>query len=134
MGGVPAACQSCINITIKYLRCYEVQPSLWQVPTFSERDGIRASLLEPKKSQFAVCDTTPVLSVKKKIILSIKDKIQPSIRRTIIKGTLVWGTLIFSYIHRLGSFFGVQNFESHYFGGMKICGYFLGVTTKLDYI
>ena len=25
-----------------------------------------------------------------------------------------WGTLIFSYIRRLGSFFGVQNFEFHY--------------------
>ena len=37
------------------------------------------------------------------------------------------GTLIFSYIHRLGSFFGVQNFESHYFSGfsekMNIFGY-----------
>ena len=39
-----------------------------------------------------------------------------------------WGTLIFSYIHRLGPFFGVQNFELQYFfelsdkfiGGMKI--------------
>ena len=27
------------------------------------------------------------------------------------------GTLIFSYIHRLGSFFGVQNFEIQYFLG-----------------
>ena len=25
----------------------------------------------------------------------------------------------FSYIHRLGSFFGVQNFESHYFLGFS---------------
>ena len=30
------------------------------------------------------------------------------------------GTLIFSYIHRLGSFLGVQNFE------FKYCGYFWG--------
>ena len=28
-------------------------------------------------------------------------------------------TLIFLYIHRLGSFFGVQNFESHYFWGFS---------------
>ena len=27
------------------------------------------------------------------------------------------GTPIFSYIRRLGSFFGVQNFEFQYFGG-----------------
>ena len=54
------------------------------------------------------------------------------------------GTLIFSYIRRLGSFFGVQNFEFQYFWGgfrknnifwgMKISGYFWGVITKLDYI
>ena len=69
-----------------------------------------------RSSQFAVCDTTSKLSANKKIILSIIDKIQPSIRRTIIKGTLVWG---FSYIHRLGSFFGVQNFESHYLLGFS---------------
>ena len=47
-----------------------------------------------------------------------------------------WGdTLIFSYIHRLGGIFGVQNFEFRYilgfsekrvFWGMKICEYFLG--------
>ena len=85
---------------------------MWQVPTSSGRSGIQASLLE----QFAVCDTTSKLSVNKKIILSIIDKIQPSIRRTIIKGTLVWG---FSYVHRLGSFFGVQNFESHYLLGFS---------------
>ena len=29
------------------------------------------------------------------------------------------GTLIFSYIRRLGSFFGVQNLELHYFGGFS---------------
>ena len=29
------------------------------------------------------------------------------------------GTLIFSYIRRLGSFFGVQNFEFHYFWGFS---------------
>ena len=54
------------------------------------------------------------------------------------------GTQIFSYIRRLGPFFGVQNFEFRYFfgvfrninifWGMKICGYFFGVNTKLDYI
>ena len=53
-------------------------------------------------------------------------------------------TLIFSYIRRLGSFFGVQNFESHYFWGFSSWGikilwrfFFLGgggVITKLDYI
>ena len=54
------------------------------------------------------------------------------------------GTLIFSYIRSLGSFFGVQHFESHYFfqfsekckkiSGMKILWIFFGVITKLDYI
>ena len=55
---------------------------------------------------------------------------------------------IFSYIHRLGSFLGVQNFEFHFFGGgggagfrkmnifglLRFCVYFLGVITKLGYI
>ena len=50
---------------------------------------------------------------------------------------------MFSYIRRLGSFLGVQNFEFQYFwvsrkmnifGGMKILLIFLGVITKLDYI
>ena len=50
------------------------------------------------------------------------------------------GTLIFLYIHRLGSFFLVQNFEFQYFWGFsekkKIWGggYFFWVITKLDYI
>ena len=62
------------------------------------------------------------------------------------------GTLIFSYIRRLGSFLGVQNFEFQYFfgggfqkneyflGGMKILWIFFfffwggGVITNLDYI
>ena len=44
------------------------------------------------------------------------------------------GTLIFSYIRRLGSFFGVQNFEFLYFLGFSVCGHFFGVITKLDYI
>ena len=48
-----------------------------------------------------------------------------------------------SYIRRLGSFFGVQNFEFHYFsgfseinifGGMKILWIFFGGYHKLDYI
>ena len=54
---------------------------------------------------------------------TIIDKIQPSVSRTKIKGTLVFnegggggrGTLIFSNKPRLGLFFWVQNFESHYF-------------------
>ena len=29
------------------------------------------------------------------------------------------GTLIYSYIRRLGSFFGVQNFEFKFFGGFS---------------
>ena len=50
------------------------------------------------------------------------------------------GTLIFSYIRRLGSFLGVQNFEFQYFGGfrkinifwgMKILWIFLGVHHKI---
>ena len=36
------------------------------------------------------------------------------------------GTLIFSYIHRVGSFLGVQNFEYHYFWGFQKNEYFLG--------
>ena len=55
------------------------------------------------------------------------------------------GTLIFSYIRRLGPFFGVQNFEFQYFwvfsyniysvggGGMKSSvSIYFGVITKLD--
>ena len=34
-------------------------------------------------------------------------------------------TLIFSYIHRLGSFFGVQKFEFQYFWGFSDSEYFL---------
>ena len=61
------------------------------------------------------------------------------------------GTLIFSYIRRLGPFFFVQNFELQYFlwgggvrkmnifGGMKILRIFFlggggGVITEFDYI
>ena len=55
------------------------------------------------------------------------------------------GTLIFSYIHRLWSFFGVPNFEFQSFGGgggskneffwgLKILWIFFWVITKLDYI
>ena len=51
------------------------------------------------------------------------------------------GTLIFSYIRRLGSFFWVQNFEFQFFGGFqkkkiffgvwRFCGYLFWVITKL---
>ena len=54
------------------------------------------------------------------------------------------GTLIFSYIRGLGSFFWVQNCEFQYFWGfsekinifwgMTILWIFLGVIAKLDYI
>ena len=44
------------------------------------------------------------------------------------------GTLIFSYIHRLRSFFGVQNFESQYFLGFSDSGYFLGYRDFVDII
>ena len=53
------------------------------------------------------------------------------------------GSLIFSYTRRLGSFLGVQNFESQYFWVFQKNKYFLGyddfvdifwVITKLDYI
>ena len=37
------------------------------------------------------------------------------------------GTLIFSYIRRLGSFFGVQNLEFQYFLGFSEKLIFLGV-------
>ena len=53
------------------------------------------------------------------------------------------GTLVFSYIRRLGSFFGfkILNFiifgvfrKMSIFGGMKILWIFVGVIAKLDYI
>ena len=54
------------------------------------------------------------------------------------------GTLIFSYIRRLGSFFGVNHFrfqnflgfseKSIFLGGMKTGAYFSGVITKLNNI
>ena len=37
------------------------------------------------------------------------------------------GTLIFSYICRRGSFFGVQNFEVHFLGGFQKNEYFWGM-------
>ena len=37
------------------------------------------------------------------------------------------GTLIFSYIRRLGPFFGVQNFEFRYFMGFSEKNIFFGV-------
>ena len=51
------------------------------------------------------------------------------------------GTLILSYICKLGPFFGDQNFEFHFFwvfrkinifGGIKILWIFIGVITNLD--
>ena len=42
------------------------------------------------------------------------------------------GTLIFSYIRRLGSFFGVQNFEFQYFWGFQKNEYFLGHEDLVD--
>ena len=39
----------------------------------------------------------------------------------------VRSTMIFSYIRRLGLFFGVQNFEIHYFLGLSKNEYFLGM-------
>ena len=46
------------------------------------------------------------------------------------------GTLIFSYIGRLGSFFwgggGGQNFEFQYFGGFQKDEYFLGYEDFVD--
>ena len=42
------------------------------------------------------------------------------------------GTLIFSYIRRLGSFFGVQNFEYQYFWGFSDSEYFLGYGNFVD--
>ena len=53
------------------------------------------------------------------------------------------GTLIFSYIHMIGSFFGFKILNFNIFGvfrkinifwGMKILWKFLGVITKMDYI
>ena len=42
------------------------------------------------------------------------------------------GTLIFSYIRRLGSFFGVQNFEFQYFWGFQKNKYFFGYEDFVD--
>ena len=39
------------------------------------------------------------------------------------------GTLIFSYMHRLGSFLGVQDFEFQYFWGFQKIEYFWGMKT-----
>ena len=63
--------------------------------------------------------------------------------QTVAPGGWGGGTLIFSYICRLGSFFGVQNFEFQYFWGfsgkliflgMKILWILFWVITKFDYI
>ena len=42
------------------------------------------------------------------------------------------GTLIFSYIRRLGSFFGVQNFECQYFLGVSKNKYFFRYEDFVD--
>ena len=42
------------------------------------------------------------------------------------------GTLKISYIHRLGSFFGVQNFNFQYFLGFSENEYFLGYEDFAD--
>ena len=42
------------------------------------------------------------------------------------------GTLIFSYIRRLGSFWGIQNFEFHYFWGFQKNEYFGGYEDFVD--
>ena len=42
------------------------------------------------------------------------------------------GTLIFSYISRLGSFFGAQNFEFQFLGGFQKNEYFFGYEDFVD--
>ena len=42
------------------------------------------------------------------------------------------GILIFSYIRRLGPFFGVQNFEFQYFWGFQKNDYFWGYEDFVD--
>ena len=42
------------------------------------------------------------------------------------------GTLIFSYMRRLGSFFGVQNFRFNIFGGFRKNEYFWGYEAFKD--
>ena len=83
-----------------------------------------------------------IIAICKQENHTITVKIQPSVSRTEIEETLVvfneggvgGGTLIFSYIHRLGSFFGFKilnltifgGFQKKYFfGGMKILWIFL---------
>ena len=49
------------------------------------------------------------------------------------RGVVGGGTLIFSYIRRFGSFFGVHNFEFQYFrGGFRIL--FLGGGVYEDFV
>ena len=43
-----------------------------------------------------------------------------------------WGTLIFSYTRRLGSVFGVQNFEFQYFWGFQKNEYFWGYEDSVN--
>ena len=76
-----------------------------------------------------------MLSVNKKIILSIIDKIQPIIRRTIIKGTLVWGRGVLCYFHTyIGSrhFLGFKILNLTIFGGFQKNEYFLGYEDFVD--
>ena len=63
--------------------------------------------------------------------MALIDKVQPSVSRTETKGTLVFneevgGTLIFSYIYGLGSFFGFKILNLTIFGGFQKNN-FLGV-------
>ena len=139
--------QSCINITlIKYLRCYEVQPSLWQVTRrYSDQPA-----WTPKKVT-VYCLRYNIIVICKQENYTIIDKIQPSISRTKIKGTLVFneggGGWVLWYFHTcigFGHFWGLKILNLTIFGGFRkneyflgvwrFCGYFLGIITKLNYI
>ena len=50
----------------------------------------------------------------------------PSVEKSLCTPQGGGGTLIFVYIHRLGSFFSVQNFEFQYFGGFSEKKIFFG--------
>ena len=64
--------------------------------------------------------------------LRVVAKIGSEIQRTAYNPRGRGGTLIFSYIHRLGLFFGVQNFEFNYFWGFQKNEFFWGYEDLVD--
>ena len=107
------------------------------MPTFSARDGFRASLLEHPK--ITVCGLQySIIVICKQENYTIIDKIQPSISRTKIKGTLVinegggGGRYSDIFIHTLGSFFGFKILNLTILGGFQKNEYFWGYEDFVD--